>query len=129
MFLPYQPKKELKYSLACASLNVVLVKKGLSQYLVPSRMYGMLASARPVVVAIDKNSQDYDIIEEARCGFLIEPGDLQGLKKSILSVYKNRDLIGQMGSKGRSFAEERFSRNMATKAYQDLIDEMAQRNG
>jgi GT2 family glycosyltransferase len=50
-FLPYQPREVLPQSLSSADLHVVGLARGLSGYVVPSRLYGIMAVGRPVVVA------------------------------------------------------------------------------
>ncbi|TML20752.1 MAG: glycosyltransferase family 4 protein [Actinobacteria bacterium] len=50
-FLDYQPRDRLPLSLSSADLHVVGLAKGLAGYVVPSRLYGILSAARPVVVA------------------------------------------------------------------------------
>ncbi|NUT56479.1 MAG: glycosyltransferase family 4 protein, partial [Thermoleophilia bacterium] len=48
-FLPYQPRERLPESLATGDVHVVGLARGLAGYVVPSRLYGILAAGRPVV--------------------------------------------------------------------------------
>ncbi len=45
-FLPYQPREVLPLSLSAADVHVVGLASGLSGYVVPSRLYGVLAVGR-----------------------------------------------------------------------------------
>ena len=56
-FLPYQPRDVLSQSLSAADVHVVGLARGLAGYVVPSRLYGVLAVARPVIVAADAESE------------------------------------------------------------------------
>src|SRR5204863_2867587 len=49
-FLYYQPRRVLPESLSAADVHVVGLAPGLAGYVVPSRLYGILAVARPVIV-------------------------------------------------------------------------------
>jgi len=49
-FLPYQPKERLSLSFASADVFVVALERGLAGYIVPSKLYGVLAAGRPVRV-------------------------------------------------------------------------------
>src|SRR5689334_23544273 len=49
-FLPYQPRDQLPSSLSTASVHFVGLARGLAGYIVPSRLYGILAAGRPVIV-------------------------------------------------------------------------------
>ncbi len=48
-FLPYQKRERLPLSLSSADVHVVGLAKGLAGYVVPSRLYGILAAGRPVI--------------------------------------------------------------------------------
>ena len=56
-FLPYQPRETLAESLSAADVHVVGLARGLAGYVVPSRLYGILAVGRPVIVAADAESE------------------------------------------------------------------------
>ncbi len=57
-FLGYQPRETLSQSLSSADVHVIGLARGLSGYVVPSRLYGILAAGRPVIVAADPESRD-----------------------------------------------------------------------
>src|SRR5581483_2393438 len=47
-FFDYQPRETLSWSLSTAHLHYVGLGRGLSGYVVPSRLYGILSAGRPV---------------------------------------------------------------------------------
>ncbi|MGH9318949.1 MAG: glycosyltransferase family 4 protein, partial [Vicinamibacteria bacterium] len=53
-FLPYQPRETMRDSYATADVFIVSLKQGLSGYIVPSKLYGILASGRPYVAAVEE---------------------------------------------------------------------------
>ena len=73
-FLPYQPREVLPLSLASGDLHYVGLARGLAGYVVPSRVYGILAAGRPVLVSADRESETVRLVEEARCGVVVPPG-------------------------------------------------------
>src|SRR5207237_10300147 len=73
-FLGYQPRETLSLSLSAASVHVVGLARGLSGFVVPSRLYGILAAGRPVIVAADSDSETAQVVEEAGCGVVVPPG-------------------------------------------------------
>ena len=48
-FLDFQPRELLPHTLAAADVHVVGLARGLAGYVVPSRIYGVLAAGRPVI--------------------------------------------------------------------------------
>ena len=73
-FLPYQPREVLPLSLAAANLHFVGLARGLSGYVVPSRLYGILAAGRPVIVAADADSETAQVVAAVGCGVVVPPG-------------------------------------------------------
>ena len=57
-----------------ADVHVVGLARGLSGYVVPSRLYGILAVGRPVIVAADAESETARVVESVGCGVVVPPG-------------------------------------------------------
>ena len=74
-FLPVQPKGGLKDSFATADLFLVSLKRGLAGYILPSKLYGILAAGRPYVAAVEEKAEITAIMRKYNCGLLAEPGD------------------------------------------------------
>ena len=62
-FLYYQSRGVLPQSLSAADIHVVGLAPGLAGYVVPSRLDGILAVARPVIVAADGESETAQVVE------------------------------------------------------------------
>src|SRR5258708_17152624 len=67
-FLPYQPREIVAKSLSSADIHFVGLARGLAGYVVPSRLYGILAAGRPVLVSADPESETARLVEEVGCG-------------------------------------------------------------
>src|SRR5205085_2313467 len=82
-FLPYQDRESLSESLSTADIHVVGLARGLSGYVVPSRLYGVLSVARPVIVAADPESETSQVVSAAQCGVIVPPGRPELLAQAI----------------------------------------------
>src|SRR4029453_14095127 len=60
-FFPYQPKSELNNSFATADIFIVSLKRGLAGFIVPSKLYGILAAGRPFIAAFEPDCQGAEI--------------------------------------------------------------------
>ena len=67
-FLPYQPRGALRDSYATADVFIVSLKPGLAGYIVPSKLYGILAAGRPYVAAVEPATEVAAISSEHDCG-------------------------------------------------------------
>ena len=121
-FLPFQDKADLSESLGAADVHLVGLRRGLAGYIVPSKLYGILAAGKPFIAAVDVGSEPDLIAREHGCGVRIEPGDADALARAVLEM-RAADLVG-MGKRGREALETRFDRPIAARAYLDLLESL-----
>jgi colanic acid biosynthesis glycosyl transferase WcaI len=119
-FLPFQDKADLSESLGAADVHLVGLRRGLAGYIVPSKVYGILAAGKPFIAAVEEGSEPAMIVQEHGCGLRIEPGDPPALATAILGLRDDADLI-TMGKRGREALESRFDRPIAAEAYRELL--------
>jgi colanic acid biosynthesis glycosyl transferase WcaI len=123
-FLPYQPKSRLHESFAAADAFVISLKAGLAGYIVPSKLYGILAAGRPYVAAVEDDSEVATITRKYGCGLLAEPGNPDDLADKILTLYHDRELASRLATNARQAGLE-FDRQVQIKAYHDLLRSVA----
>jgi glycosyltransferase involved in cell wall biosynthesis len=121
-FLPYQPRERMRDSYATADVFLVSLKRGLAGYIVPSKLYGILAAGRPYVAAVEEDSEVASITREHECGILVAPGDVGGMSHEIARLYRDRDLARKLGENARR-ASAQFERSKQVRAYHDLFQQ------
>jgi glycosyltransferase involved in cell wall biosynthesis len=122
-FLPFQPKERLHESFATADVFVVSLKAGMAGYIVPSKLYGILAAGRPYVAAVEDSSEVAAITRRHDCGLVVSPGKASELADGILRLYHDRSLTRAMGERARRAALE-FDRPRQVRAYYELFQEL-----
>ncbi len=123
-FLPYQKRERLPLSLSSADLHVVGLAKGLAGYVVPSRLYGILAAARPVIAAADDDSETARLVAEVGCGVVIPPGRPEHLARTIRAAHEGAYDLEEMGRRGREYVEREADRSVAMARYRNLVAEL-----
>ena len=116
-FRDYVPREELGASLSDVDVHLVSLQPALEGLIVPSKLYGALAVGRPVIFVGARDGEVARIIEEARCGFVVEPGDAAGLARAI------RDADEAMGTRAREVYEARFAPRHAFAAWERVLQE------
>jgi putative colanic acid biosynthesis glycosyltransferase WcaI len=124
-FLYYQSRAVLPQSLSAADVHVVGLAPGLAGYVVPSRLYGILAVARPVIVAADPESETAQVVERAGCGIVVPPGRPELLARAIRDAHDGKYDLEAMGARGREWVEQEADRSIAVRRYRDLLLELA----
>ncbi len=123
-FLPFQPKEHLSETFGAADCFLVSLKPGLGGYVMPSKLYAILASGRPYVAAVDAQCDVARITQKYQCGLLACPGNAQDIAEGILSLYRDQGLCQRLGTNGRQ-AALLFDRPNAVKAYFELCHRLA----
>ena len=124
-FLPFTPKERLGESFASADVFVVSLQRGLAGYIVPSKLYGILAAGRPYVAAVEERCEVAALTERHECGLLAEPGDARSLADRIRTFYGDRTLAARCGENARAAAAH-FDRRVQVAKYMDVFRRVAQ---
>lgn len=125
LFLPYQPKEKLRYSLSCSDVSLVSLAEGVEGLSVPSKYYGILASGRPVIALMAERSEVAMSIRESGCGYVVPPGNPDALAERIRYLFDNPDAVREMGKKARQSLERNYSRRVVAEKYLDLLREVS----
>jgi glycosyltransferase involved in cell wall biosynthesis len=123
-FLPYQPREVLSDSLSAAHVHFVGLAKGLSGFVVPSRLYGILAAGRPVIVGADAESETARLVSEVGCGIVLPAGRPELVARAIRDAHDGVHDLEGMGAKGRMYVELEADREVAIGRYRALILEL-----
>ena len=123
VFIPYQAKEDLVYSLNAGDVHWVVNAKGIKGISVPSKLYGVMAAGKPVLGVLEEGSEARLIIEETGCGLVAAPGEY-GEIASVLEKFlsKGLDLAG-MGAAGRAYLEKNLTKDVSMQKYICAIEE------
>jgi len=92
VYLPYQPREKLKYSLSSADLHVVVMGNRFVGTVHPCKIYGIMCVGRPFVFIGPKESHIGDIISQEGIGYQFEHGQTELLIKLINKLSKLEDI-------------------------------------
>jgi colanic acid biosynthesis glycosyl transferase WcaI len=122
-FLPYQPREVLAESLSAADLHYVGLARGLAGFVVPSRLYGILAAGRPVLVSADEESETVGIVREAGCGVVVPPGRAVLVAGAIRDAIAGVHRLDEMGARGREYVVREADREIAFERYRRVVSD------
>ncbi|MGA8806351.1 MAG: glycosyltransferase family 4 protein [Thermoanaerobaculia bacterium] len=120
-FAGYAPRERLSESLSAADAHLVTLLPSLEGLIVPSKFYGVLAVARPVLFVGAADSDLARIIRTYDCGYVIKPGDGNALATSIRELANDRDRARAMGLRGRRLYEEKFAPQLALASWERIL--------
>jgi len=123
-FYGYQPRETLSLSLSAGTVHFVGLSRGLSGYVVPSRLYGILAAGRPVIVSADPDSETALVVEQVGCGIVVPPGRPELVAQAIRDAHDGVYDLEEMGRRGREYVQSEADRGVAVARYRELLREL-----
>jgi len=120
-FGEYQPKERLSEVLATGDIHVVPLRRGLGSVSVPSKTYSILAAGRPVLAAIDADTEVTRILSASGAGLSVSPDDSEQFREGLRTLLEDRPGCEVMGAAGRKWVETHISPHAVGRAYVDLI--------
>jgi colanic acid biosynthesis glycosyl transferase WcaI len=122
--LPYQPLRELKYSLSAADVHVVTLGVDVVGIVHPCKIYSALAVARPVLYVGPRQSHVSDLIVEHGAGWSVAHGDVDGAVALLrgIAALDERELR-ERGLRGRAAVVGELSKaSLCTRLCDVLVD-------
>jgi colanic acid biosynthesis glycosyl transferase WcaI len=120
-FVDMQPEDRLPEVLAAGDIHLVPLKRGLARSSVPSKMYSILAAARPFVAGVDEGSEVARVVDRSGAGIAVPPEDAEALAKAIRMLLDSPESAARMGAAGRRFAEAWVSPQAVAETYERLF--------
>jgi glycosyltransferase involved in cell wall biosynthesis len=109
-----QPRSELAEVLSAADLHFISLRPGCEGLMVPSKFYGALAAARPVLYEGEGSGEVARLITEINCGTVVAPGDSAALTGAVSRYLQYPEERARAGSAAAAAYRTRFSRNIGS---------------
>lgn len=123
-FRSFVPRNRLGESLRAGHVHLVTLRPDMAGLLVPSKIYGILAAARPTIYIGPAAGEVHDILREGRCGTSIRNGDVSGLVAAIQSYVSDPGRLQGEGANARSEFESRFTKATGLRSFQQIIERL-----
>jgi colanic acid biosynthesis glycosyl transferase WcaI len=124
-FLPYQPRETLDDSLAAADVHLVSLLPGLEGFVMPSKLYGILAAGRALIFVGDSDGDIARIVAGAQCGRLVSVGDSAALAEVLRNLRAHPETLATMGARSRQLLSERYAMRHAIARWIALLETMS----
>ena len=126
VFIPYQDKDKLIYSLNAADVHFCINARGIKGVSCPSKFYGIAAVAKPILAVLEKGSEVEILVNETGCGKVLEPGDYKGIQESIESLVQDESSmsLALMGRSGYEYMIEHLGKEQSIRKYITVIESL-----
>jgi len=124
--LDHRPRSDQRVFLAACDVAVTAFVPGMCGAGVPSRLYNILASGKPIVAAVDADSEIGRVIREEDVGWVTPPGDVDAFVQAVIDAAADRERLARMAARARAAARAKYSRETAMKAYTAVFHTLLQ---
>ena len=124
LVVDYQPIERLSEVLATADIHLIPLRAGLGDMSVPSKIYSIFASGRPVIASVDSGTEIDKIVTESKGGIAVPPDDSVSFFLALENLIENSELREEMGKKARVWLENCYSSETIAASYLDLMERL-----
>lgn len=119
VFIPYQDKADLIYSLNAGDVHWCVNAKGIKGVSCPSKAYGIMAAGKAILGVLETGTEVRGLIEESVCGKCCEPGEYAQVAEQIQWFIERAatDEVKEMGLRGRAYLEKHLTRKVSVDQY------------
>ena len=111
-------------SLNAGDVAIITFVPGMAGISVPSRMYNCMAAGKPIIAMADEDSELAQVICEEDIGWVVRPGDVTGLHKTIETAANHPELCLAMGQRAAQVARSKYTFEHTMQGYKTLLDEL-----
>jgi len=112
-----------------ADILLLPVKKGSASTSIPSKLPAYMFSAKPIIAAVDYDSDTANAIQVSGCGWVIEPESsdiLTQVMKDVMVLDKRQ--LNEIGLKGRNYALIKFSKQSNLSKLVSIVERLLSQN-
>jgi colanic acid biosynthesis glycosyl transferase WcaI len=121
ILLPFQPRSDLPEMLAAADVGLIVQKRNVISFNMPSKLQLILASSRPVIASVPLNGTAAHAVWQSSGGLVVPPEQADRLAEAVLQLYQNPQQAQALAEQGRHHAIEHYSFELALNRYETLF--------
>jgi glycosyltransferase involved in cell wall biosynthesis len=123
-FTGARPKSEMPDILAASNACVATLKDiPMFRTTYPNKVFDYMAAGRPTILAIDGVIRD--VIETARGGIFVRPGNSDELANAVKMLSENPTEAQAMGTRARAYVVDHFNRHVQAESFLELLVKIA----
>lgn len=127
--LPYQPRELMPTLLAYSDLQFIFMSPQMEGQGFPSKVYTIMACARPLMVCSGAGTPIINFLEDKGCAYLDTEKNQDEKVDRLYRWLKSqtRQSLRQMGARGLDTIAREYSKDIVTRQYLDLVERLCDR--
>lgn len=122
LLMPFAKREHLPEMLSAADVGLVVQKKNMTSFNMPSKIQLLLASGLTLVASVPLGGAAASSVQKSGGGIIVPPEDPHALAAAILDLYKNPEQVETLSRRSRQYAVEHYALEQALNRYEALFD-------
>lgn len=122
LFLPHQPFERMAEVYGASDLNLVPLAAEAGGDALPSKVYRILACARPILALADGGSDLAALVRETGCGLVVPPGRPRELAEALQAAARDGGALAERVRQRHSAVVAAYTRPEVTGRYRRLLE-------
>jgi colanic acid biosynthesis glycosyl transferase WcaI len=120
-FFPLVPFEELPLLLKSADVHFLFQKTDVLDTVMPSKLLGMLGSAKPCIITGNSNSEVARTFRENTIGFFFDNDDPKNILNAIEKIKNDNSFANKLGVKASQYVKENFLEEKILNAFENKL--------
>ena len=122
--MPLQPRDEYYNIINSSDINLISLDDRMKAPCIPGKTINLLASGKPVIAIVAKESETAYVMDSVNKNLVIQSGDINALKNTILWLKNDIVLRSEVGIIQKHFFEEKMNLEGNVIAYEQIFEKL-----
>jgi glycosyltransferase involved in cell wall biosynthesis len=118
------PQEQWVAAMKASEIGLVTIARGAEGIVMPSKAYSALVAGQALVAVCDRNSDLANLILEHDCGWVVEPGDGEGLARILEDVTRNAMILHRKRSNAFRVGHAVFDAKVLARQWIQLFESL-----
>jgi colanic acid biosynthesis glycosyl transferase WcaI len=122
--LSNRPRCDQQNFLNACDVAITAFVPGMTGVGVPSRMYNIFSAGKPIIAAVEEDSELGLVVREENVGWIVPVNDAGKMADALMEAKSKPQLLAEMGMRARVIAENKYSFTSGIEAYRSMVGEL-----
>jgi colanic acid biosynthesis glycosyl transferase WcaI len=123
-FFPYQSREIIPIINNYADIHFIAINQQMEQEGFPSKVYTIMACAKPIIVVTGENTPLYSFLKDKNCSELVTSDRNVSFTNAIRKLAHNKELREEMGLNGYNEIIKNYSKKVVVSKYAKLLNSL-----
>lgn len=121
---PYQSRELIPIINNYADMHFIAINQQMEQEGFPSKVYTIMACAKPIIVVTGENTPLYSFLKDKNCSELVTSNRNVSFTNAIRKLAKNKELREEIGLNGYNEIIKNYSKKIVVSKYAKLLNSL-----